>query len=73
MSARELDLLRAAMICIEDGCPPDAGMQLCAMQEDDDDGTACGRCWQQYLVWLANGRVRDPYTREKIWEGGMVG
>lgn len=66
-------LLRAALICLSDGCPPEAGMQLCLLQEDDEDGAACRRCWETYLYWVANGRRGDPYRSDRLYEGGMVG
>lgn len=48
-------LLSAALILLEDGCPPEAGQQLCRI-EDADDGSCCMRCWRRYLFYVANGR-----------------
>ena len=50
-----MDLLRAALLLIEDACPPDPAAYLCS-QEEADDGTACARCWRRYLFALANGQ-----------------
>ena len=50
-----MDLLGAALLLIEDACPPDRAAYLC-MTEDADDGTACARCWRRYLYALANGQ-----------------
>ena len=71
--AQRPTLLRAALICLSDGCPPEAGMQLCQLQEDDEDGESCRRCWEAYLFWVANGRRGDPYRSDRLHEGGMVG
>ena len=71
--AQRPTLLRAALICLADGCPPEAGMQLCALIEDDEDGETCRRCWEAYLFWVANGRRGDPYRSDRLHEGGMVG
>lgn len=67
------DTLDCAFLLLEDACPPEADMQLCRLQEDDDDGTACHRCWAQYLIYVANGRRWDPYRLDRLHEGGMVG
>ena len=50
-----MDLLGAALLLIEDACPPEREAYLC-MTEDCDDGTACARCWRRYLYALANGQ-----------------
>ena len=50
-----MDLLSAALLLIEDACPPDSDAYLCN-QEDADDGSACARCWRRYLFALANGQ-----------------
>lgn len=47
-------------------------MQLCGMMEDDD-GESCRRCWENYLYWVSNDRVRDPYSFDRLHEGGMIG
>lgn len=61
-----------AMSILHDGCPPEAGMHLCRMHEDDD-GCSCTRCWEKYLLFVVNGRRWDPYLWDKIHEGGMIG
>lgn len=66
-------LLRAALICLSDGCPPEAGMQLCQLQEDDEDGECCKRCWERYLLWIDGGRRFDPYRRDRLYPGGLIG
>lgn len=71
--AKPPTLLGAALICLSDGCPPEAGMQMCGMIEDDEDGDTCRRCWEAYLYWVANGRRGDPYRSDRLHEGGMVG
>lgn len=65
-------LLRAAMMCARDECPPERRMQLCSMQEDYVDG-CCLNCWDNYLLWVANGRRGDPYRAERVHPGGMIG
>ena len=57
MKARVNELLHAALILLEDGCPPDAGAYYCRHAEDADE-TICSRCWDRYLHCLANGE--DP-------------
>ena len=47
-------LLRAALILIDDGCPPDPTAYLCRRCEYD--GECCGDCWRAYLFAVANGR-----------------
>lgn len=64
------DLLRAALICNADGCPPEEQMQLCRLAEDYIDG-CCSVCWQMYLIWVHNGRPRDPYLLDR--GGGLIG
>lgn len=64
------DLLTAALICNADGCPPEAAMQACRLAEDYVDG-CCAACWQCYLIWVHNGRPRDPYLLDR--GGGMIG
>lgn len=66
------DLLRAAMMCARDECPPERRMQRCSMQEDYVDG-CCLDCWETYLYWVANGRAGDPYHCDRLHEGGMIG
>jgi len=51
-------LLKAGLLLIEDGCPPDAAAYLCRT-EDADDGSACARCWRRYLFALANGQSAE--------------
>ena len=48
------------MMILDDECPPEAGAQLCTI-EDVDDGTACKRCWQRYVHYVANGRKGTIY------------
>lgn len=67
------ELLDCALMILGDQCPPEPQMQLCRMQEDDEDDTACRCCWQQYLFWVVNGRRGDPYRHDRLYEGGMVG
>lgn len=67
------DLLTAALMCARDECPPEEHMQLCRMQEDDDDGDGCTRCWVLYLFWAANAGGYDGYRRNRLYEGGMIG
>ena len=55
------DLLRAALICAEDGCPPEAAMQACQRAEDYTDGI-CADCWRMYFYWLEGHCRRNPYT-----------
>ena len=61
------DLLGAALVCLNDGCPSEPEMQLCRMQEDDD-GQCCHICWERYLFWVYNGRSVDAYRYEKACE-----
>ena len=68
----DLSMFGLALTLLEDGCPPEQDCHLCAMQEDDDGGS-CKLCWQRYLFYAANGRVRHPYRRDAIFEGGMIG
>ena len=65
-------LLGCALILLNDGCPPEKECCLCAMQEDED-GNSCNSCWSNYLFYVANGRDRLPYRRDRIYEGGMIG
>lgn len=55
------DLLRAALICAEDGCPPEAAMQACQRAEDYTDGI-CADCWRMYFYWLDGHCRRNPYS-----------
>lgn len=64
------DLLQAALMCAHDECPPETAMQLCGMSEDYWDG-CCIECWVQYLYWVYNGRLRDPYLRDRGM--GLIG
>lgn len=50
-----MNLLDAALLLIEDACPPEQAAYLC-MEEDCDDGTACARCWRRYVFALARGQ-----------------
>lgn len=52
-----------ALLLLEDSCPPEPEMQLCRWQEDDEDGSACSRCWYRYLFFVVNGRQYNPYKR----------
>lgn len=54
-------LLSCALLLLEDACPPEADVQLCRHQEDDEDGTMCRRCWERYLFYVSNGRDWHPY------------
>lgn len=54
------DLLRAALICAEDGCPPETAMQACQRAEDYTDGI-CADCWRMYFYWLDGHCRRNPY------------
>lgn len=65
---RPPDLLTAAVICLDDGCPPEQGMQVCRMHEDDG-GESCRECWRRYLLWIANGRSYDPYAQDRLCAG----
>lgn len=64
------DLLGCALLLLEDACPPEEAMHLCAMEEDANED-ACARCWRAYLYYVANGRSLDPYRNEREHEGGM--
>lgn len=64
------DLIKCALLILEDACPPEPHMQLCRMCEDDD-GSSCRLCWQNYLYYVANGRELDPYRPDRIHEGGL--
>ena len=55
------DLLRAALICVEDGCPPETAMQACQHAEDFTDGI-CADCLRAYLYWLDSHCRRNPYA-----------
>lgn len=57
-------LLGCAMMILDDECPPEAGAQLCKI-EDVDDGTACKRCWRAYVHYVANGRKSTIYQHRK--------
>lgn len=65
---RPPDLLTAAVICLDDGCPPEEAMQMCRMCEDYG-GESCRECWYTYLLWVANGRRNDPYARDRLCAG----
>lgn len=58
-------LLSVALDLLYDRCPRDSSMYLCKLQEDDEDGGTCERCWEHYLFYVANGCVRDPYESER--------
>ena len=45
-------LFKAALILLDDGCPPDPKQYLC--MNDADDETACHRCWEEYLFRIRN-------------------
>lgn len=62
-----LDLLQCGSLILADACPPDPRMYLCCMQEDPD-GDDCARCWQAYMLYVANGCDRDPYRRDRLRE-----
>lgn len=64
------DLLTAALICNADGCPPESAMQACRLAEEYLDG-CCDACWRTYLVWVHNGRTRDPYLLDRGM--GLIG
>ena len=68
--AQPPDLLTAALICNADGCPPESCMQVCRLAEDYVDG-CCADCWRVYLLWVYNGRPRDPYLLAR--GGGLIG
>lgn len=57
------DLLRCAHLILEDGCPPEKGMNLCHHEDGELYGTeeACKRCWKNYLAYVAGGRTLNPY------------
>ena len=67
------DAIGCAHLILDDGCPPEAGMQLCRMIEDDEGGEACRRCWDLYLLYVASGRRRDPYECDRLHDQGMIG
>lgn len=69
------DLLGCALLILEDACPPEKGMNLCRHEDGELYGTeeACTRCWRHYLLYVANGRRSDPYRRDRIYEGGLIG
>lgn len=52
-AADPVTLLQAALILLEDGCPPERRAYYCAHTEDFDE-TLCARCWSCYLYSLAN-------------------
>lgn len=66
------DMLGCALLALEDACPPEEHMQLCRMLEDDD-GSSCKDCMRNYIRYVANGRRVDPYRRDRLHEGGLVG
>lgn len=72
-SQQQPGLLDCALLLLEDGCPPEADVQLCRLQEDDEDGTMCRRCWTRYLFYVVNGRQDNPYRLDRFYEGGMIG
>lgn len=47
-------LLRAALILIDDGCPPDRGAYFC--RQCDAEAELCSECWRQFFFDLANGK-----------------
>lgn len=57
-------LLTVAIDLLHDRCPRDPAMYLCKLQEDDD-GSSCTLCWENYLFYVANGCMRDPYESER--------
>lgn len=59
------DLLRAALICAEDGCPPETAMQACQRAEDYTDGI-CTDCWRMYFYWLEGHCRRNPYIGDGV-------
>lgn len=61
---RKPSLLGCAMLILDDECPPEAGAQLCKI-EDVDDGTACKRCWRHYVHYVANGRKGMIYHQKR--------
>lgn len=61
MNQLQPSVFDCALMLLEDSCPPEKHMQLCLLQEDDEDGTACTRCWYRYLFYVANGRRYNPY------------
>lgn len=66
---RPPDLLRAALMCARDECPPETAMQLCGLNEDYWEG-CCLECWTNYLYWVRNDRSGDPYHSERWREIG---
>lgn len=68
-AARPPDLLRAALMCARDECPPETAMQLCGLNEDYWEG-CCLECWTNYLYWVRNDRSGDPYRTERGREIG---
>lgn len=57
------DLLNCALMAINDECPPERGLYLC--QLEDTGECDCRRCWQTYLIYVANGRRYDPYGNKR--------
>ena len=60
------DLLKCALMILNDQCPPEREMYLCNMGEDDC--VDCTLCWENYLFYIANGRKDSPYKWDKIKE-----
>lgn len=63
MDASNQTLFSAAMSSLEDSCPANPAMYLCAYQSEMCDEDDCTRCWRNYLYWIANGRRNNPYQR----------
>ena len=67
-------LLSCAMAILRDECPDDRRFYLCMMGEEGDEyadtpGGPCARCWENYLLNVANHGHYDVYRYDRVREG----
>ena len=67
---RQYEVLRAALISLEGGCPPDPGAYFCRRAEDPDEDI-CSRCWECYLRAVADG-VDPAKAAERIAHTSII-
>ena len=66
MTKPKENMFQLARMILHDQCPPDNTMYLCKMSDHDD--CECTLCWDNYLLWAANGyseRYNKPYVSDR--------
>lgn len=65
------ELFFLSLSILNDECPPDNECYLCKMGCMAECESPCSQCWENYLLWVVNGKIpeKKPYRHDVIIEG----